>query len=56
MLLTYLFGHYNLLQVFPNAGEPVLVCDIHHLVQIRRLYELGWSCPYEEHPIQDAVF
>ena len=66
MKLTYLFGHYNLLQVLASAnlrrhtsrtvaawrqfripsvlrfsstclaGEAVLVCDIHHLAQIRR--------------------
>ena len=29
--------------------EAVLVCNIHHLAQIRRLYELGWSYPYERH-------
>ena len=73
-LLTYLFGHYNLLlicgairhellqlganfrypafldshqHVWPTAGEAVLVCDNHHLAQIRRLYELGWSYPHE---------
>ena len=34
--------------VWPNAGEAVLVCDI-HLAQIRRLYELDWSYPYERH-------
>ena len=88
-LLTYLFGHYNPLQVLasanlrrhtsravaawrqfripsvlrfsstkPNAGEAVLVCDNHHLAQIRRLYELGRSYPYERHDpaIEDVVF
>ena len=89
VLLTYLFDHYNLLQVlasaylrrrtsravaacanfgypaffdshqhvWPNAGEAVLVCDI-HLTQIRRLYELVWSYPYERHDsaIEDVVF
>ena len=88
-LLTYLFDHYNLLQVlasanlrrhtsravaawrqfripafldshqtvWPNAGKAVLVCDIHHLDQIRRLYKLDWSYPYERHDpaIKDAV-
>ena len=44
--------------VWPNAGEVVLLCDIHHLAQIRRLYELGWSYPYERHDpaIDDVVF
>ena len=44
--------------VWPNAGEAVLVCDNHHLAQIRRLYELGWSYPYERHDpaIEDFVF
>ena len=44
--------------VWPNAGEGVLVCDNHHLAQIRRLYELGWSDPYERHDpaIEDVVF
>ena len=37
--LTYLL----IWPVWPNAGEGVLVCDNHHLAQIRRLYELGWS-------------
>ena len=35
--------------VWPNAGEAVLVCDNHHLAQIRRLYELSRSC-------QNAIF
>ena len=89
-MLTYLFGHYNLLQVLALANlrrhtsravaawrhfriptvlrfsstclaqrwETVLVCDNHHLAQIRRLYELGWSHPNDEHypAIEDAVF
>ena len=44
--------------VWPNAGEAVLVCDNHHLAQIRRLYELGWSYPYERYDpaIEDVVF
>ena len=44
--------------VWPNAGEAVLVSDNHHLAQIRRLYELGWSYPYERHDpaIEDVVF
>ena len=44
--------------VWPNAREAILVYDIHHLAQIRRLYELGWSYPYERHDpvIEDVVF
>ena len=40
------FGYTVFLGFHPvshNAGETVLVCDIHHLAQIRRVYELGWS-------------
>ena len=50
-LLTYLFGHYNLLQILASANlrrhisravaaVAVLVCDNHHLAQIRRPYEI----------------
>ena len=44
--------------IWHNAGEAVVVCDNHHLTQIRRLYELGWSYPYEPHDpaIEDVVF
>ena len=44
--------------VWTNAGEAVLVCDNHHLAQIRRFYALGWSYPYERHDpaIEDVVF
>ena len=51
-----LYGRYRTL--WPNAGECVLVCDNHHLAKIRRLYELGWSYPYERphSAIEFAVF
>ena len=44
--------------VWPNAAKTVLDCDIHHLAQIRRLFQLGYSYPYERHDpaIEDAVF
>ena len=44
--------------VWSNGGKGVLVCDNHHLAQIRRLYELDWSYPYERHDpaIEDVVF
>ena len=56
------FGHLAFLDshqpVWPNAGKGVLICDNHHLAQIRRLYEQGWSYPYERHDpaIEDVVF
>ena len=42
----------------PNAFKAVLFCDFHHLAQMRRLYELSWSYPYERHEpaIEDVVF
>ena len=40
--------------VWPNAGEAVLVSDNHYLAQIRRLYELAWSYPYEDVVFQYA--
>ena len=44
--------------VWSNAGEAILVYDFHHQAQIRRLYELGWSYPYDRHEpaIEDVVF
>ena len=56
------FGYPALLHsqsyVWNNAGEAVLVCDFHHLAQIRRLEELGWRYPYKWHDpaIEGAVF
>ena len=42
--------------VWPNAGEAVLVCDSHYLAQIRKLYELGWSYPYERHDPSKTLY